>query len=375
MSLRIVCSGSLIRYPLGGFSWHQLQYLLGFALLGHKVTYVEHFGWAKSCFDPSSNQQTSNPQYGLRFFADVLPSVGFDGNWCFIAEDGSTHGMERAELADACADCDVYFNLGNMNWTSEFELCRRRILIDTDPVFTQIGTGMGGPFSRYQKLFTYGENIHKRSSMPTGNQLWLVTRQPVVLSQWNMDRGEPSAPFTTIMNWTAYPEREFEGRVFGQKSREFPAYYDLPRQTGAPMEIAIAAPPAVSDRLMQGGWTVSDPREATRTPQMFQLFISRSRAQFGVAKQAYVSTRCGWFSGRAACYLASGRPVVMQDTGFGDVLPSGKGLLAFANLDEARTAIKSVCDDYKDHCKMARKLAEEHFDSNEVLGSVLERCM
>jgi hypothetical protein len=99
MSLRILCSGSLIRYPLGGFSWHQLQYLLGFAAMGHKVTYAEHFGWTKSCFDPSTNQQTSNPQYGLRYLADVLPSVGFRGNWCFVAEDGSTHGMERAELA------------------------------------------------------------------------------------------------------------------------------------------------------------------------------------------------------------------------------------------------------------------------------------
>jgi len=154
MALRIVCSGYLIRYPLGGFSWHHLQYLLGLRAMGHKVTYVEHFGWPNSCYDPSSNQQTSTPQYGLRYFTQMLDSVGFRGDWCFLSEDGDAHGMPRQNLADACAECDVYFNLSNMNWIPEFELCRRRILVDTDPAFTQIGFGMGGPFSRYQRLFT-----------------------------------------------------------------------------------------------------------------------------------------------------------------------------------------------------------------------------
>ncbi|HEV8378332.1 MAG TPA: hypothetical protein VGP99_05745 [Tepidisphaeraceae bacterium] len=375
MSLRILCSGYLIRYPLGGFSWHHLQYLLGFRALGHKVTYVEHFGWANSCYDPSTNLQTSNPQYGLRYFTDMLERVGFQGNWCFLAEDGMTHGMQRSELADACTECDIYFNLSNMNWIAEFGLCRRRVLIDTDPAFTQIGFGMGGPFSRYHRLFTYGENVHKRSSMPTAGEDWLPTRQPVVLTHWKVKAGDQSAPFTTIMNWSSYREREHEGRVYGQKNREFPPYYDLPQETHAPMEIAIGAPPVVSERLLQGGWTISDPREATRTPHVFQLYVARSRAEFSVAKHAYVSTRCGWFSDRSACYLASGRPVVLQDTGFSDVLPCGMGLLSFGNTQEAKTAIASIGENYKDHCHSARKIAEEYFDSNKVLGSLLERCL
>jgi hypothetical protein len=375
MSLRILCSGYLIRYPLGGFSWHHLQYLLGLRALGHQVTYVEDFGWANSCYDPSTNQPTSNPQYGLRYFTQMIESVGFHGNWCFLAEDGDAHGMLRSELADVCAECDVYFNLSNINWISEFELCRRRVLVDTDPAFTQIGFGMGGPFSRYQNLFTYGENVHKRSSMPTGGQSWLATRQPVVLPHWKVEPGDPAAPFTTIMNWSSYPDREHEGRVYGQKNREFPPYYDLPQQTKVPMEIAIGTLPHVSERLTQGGWTVSDPRQATRTPHVFQLYIARSRAEFSVAKHAYVSTRCGWFSDRSACYLASGRPVVLQDTGFSDFLPCGKGLLSFGNPQEAKNAIASVCENYQEHCRTARKMAEEHFDSNKVLGSLLERCI
>jgi len=155
------------------------------------------------------------------------------------------HGMPRQNLADACAECDVYFNLSNMNWIPEFELCRRRILVDTDPAFTQIGFGMGGPFSRYQRLFTYGENVHNRTSMPTAGQNWLPTRQPVVLSQWKMNHGDPTKPITTIMNWSSYPDREFEGRVFGQKNREFPPYYDLPQETQVSMEMAIGGPGVV----------------------------------------------------------------------------------------------------------------------------------
>jgi len=376
MSLRIVCSGYLIRYPLGGFSWHHLQYLLGFERLGHKVTYVEDFGWPRSCYNPATNEQTADPQFGIQYFQQMLHTHGFKGNWCFLAEDGTVHGMARTELADACADSDVYFNLSNMNWVAEFELCRRRILIDTDPAFTQIGFGMGGPFSRYQALFTYGENVHTaRSRMPTGDHHWQATRQPVVLSKWKVEPGNPAAPFTTIMNWSSYPEREHEGRVYGQKDREFPPYYDLPQECGVPMEIAIGGPPKVRERLEQGGWSLNDPREATRTPEVFQGYVARSRAEFSVAKHAYVSTRCGWFSDRSCCYLASGRPVILQDTGFSDWVPCGEGLLAFGNPVEAKNALRAVAGDYEKHCLAARRVAKEYFDSDRVLASLLERSV
>jgi hypothetical protein len=376
MSLRILCSGYLIRYPLGGFSWHHLQYLLGLQRMGHKVTYVEHYGWANSCYDPIANQQTADPEYGLGYFKQMTRSHGFKGNFCYLAEDGTSHGMKRTDLADACTECDVYFNLSNMNWLPEFELCRRRILIDTDPVFTQTGFGMGGPFSRYQALFTYGENVHKpRSSMPTGGHHWQATRQPVVLPEWKVEPGNPAAAFTTIMNWASYPEREHEGQVYGQKDREFPPYYDLPRESGMPMEIAIGGPPKVLDQLTQGDWALTDPREATRTPEVFGDYIRASRGEFSVAKHGYVSTRCGWFSDRSCCYLASGRPVILQDTGFSDVLPCGEGLLAFANLEEAKASMRSVSERYEKHCRASRKLAEEYFDSDKVLRSLLERSM
>jgi hypothetical protein len=377
MSLRIVCSGYLIRYPLGGFSWHHLQYLLGLQRLGHRVTYIEDFGWSRSCYDPSINEQTSNPRYGIEYFKQMLTTYGFNAAWCFLAEDGTAHGMERCDLADACAESDVYFNLSNMNWLPELELCRRRILIDTDPAFTQIGFGMGGPLSRYQALFTYGENVHKaRCTMPTAGQHWRPTRQPLVLPAWPVKPANPNAAFTTIMNWASYPEREHEGQVFGQKNREFPPYFDLPKDIGMPMELALGgAPPAICEQLTQGGWTLSDPRDATRTPEIFQAYVANSRGEFSVAKHAYVSTRCGWFSDRSCCYLASGRPVILQDTGFSDFLPCGEGLLAFGNPQEAKNALAVVSGDYEKHCLAARKVAETYFDSRKVLTALLEQSV
>jgi hypothetical protein len=377
MSLRVVCSGYLIRYPLGGFSWHHLQYLLGFQRLGHKVTYVEDFGWPRSCYDPSTNEQTSNPRYGLEYFKQMLATYGFKGEWCFLGEDGAAHGMKRSDVAEACSQSDVYFNLSNMNWLPGLELCRRRILIDTDPAFTQVGFGMGGPFSRYQALFTYGENVHQPGcTMPTGGQQWRATRQPIVLGAWPVQPANPNAPFTTVMNWASYPEREAEGRVFGQKDREFPPYFDLPKEAAMPMELAIgAAPPAVREQLAQGGWKLSDPRNATRTPEIFQHYVANSRGEFSVAKHAYVSTRCGWFSDRSCCYLATGRPVVLQDTGFSDFLPCGEGLLAFGSLQEAKSAIGAITSQYEKHCRAARKLAENYFDSRKVLTSLLEQSL
>jgi hypothetical protein len=178
------------------------------------------------------------------------------------------------------------------------------------------------------------------------------------------------------MNWASYPEREHEGRVFGQKDRQFPPYFDLPKETAMPMELAVgAAPPAVREQLSQGGWKLSDPREATRTPEVFQDYVAGSRGEFSVAKHAYVSTRCGWFSDRSCCYLASGRPVILQDTGFSEYLPCGEGLLAFGNLQEAKDAVGTIASQYEKHCRAAREVAEKYFDSGKVLTSLLEQSL
>ena len=223
MHVKILCSGFLVRCPVGGLSWHHLQYLVGFRRLGHEVTFLEHYGWRQSCYDPARDLMTSDPTYGIAYLRRLLQPHGLDDRWCYLAEDGQAHGMSRDDVGRICRDCDVYFNLSNINWIDELEQCRRRILVDTDPVLTQTGAfGLGGPFSRYDLLFTYGENVHRPGcSMPTGGACWLPTRQPVVLDLWPVSPPNPRGPFSTVMSWKGYRDVEHAGRVYGQKDREF----------------------------------------------------------------------------------------------------------------------------------------------------------
>jgi hypothetical protein len=378
VSLRIVCSGHLVRYPLGGHSWHHLQYLVGLQRLGHEVTFFEHYGWPRSCYDPSRGVMDADPAYGVAYVQALLTPHGLDGRWSYLAEDGTTHGLSRAELAAALRDADLYLCLSGINWIPEVEACRRRALVDTDPVFTQIGAhGLAGPLDRYHVRFTYGENVHRPGcDMPTAGARWLPTRQPVVPELWPVTPGDPSAPWTSVLNWQGLGERQHEGRIYGGKPREFEPYFPLPRTAHVPMELAIAGAPApVAARLREGGWTLRDAADVTRTPASFQDYLRRSRAEFGVAKHAYVTTRCGWFSDRSTGYLALGRPVVAQDTGFSASVPCGKGLLAFRLPAEALAAMEALDRDYDGHCRAARAVVEECFDASLVLDELLARAV
>ena len=377
MHLNILCSGYLVRYPLGGQSWHHLQYLVGFKRLGHDVTFFEHYGWPESCFDPARNIMTSDPSYGVAYLQRILRAYGLNDRWCYLAEDGTAYGMPRKRLAKICRECDVYFNLSNINWIPELEYCPRRVLVDTDPVLTQIGGfGLGGPFSRYHALFTYGANVHQPGcEMPTGGFRWLPTRQPVVLDLWPTAAADRFAPFTTVMNLTAYHDVEHEGRVYGQKDREFEPFFSFPLHTGQPMELAVNTSVPVRERLLAGGWRLTDPLEITRDPWTYQRYIQASRAEFSVAAHAYVSTRCGWFSDRSAGYLASGRPVLLQDTGFSEWLRTGCGVISFRACEDATAGIEEINSRYEFHCRAARAVADEYFDARKVLSCLVEFAM
>jgi hypothetical protein len=377
MGLKIVCSGFMVRHPVGGFTWHHLQYLAGLARLGHEVVYFEDWGWANSCFDPSIDDMTASPNYGIRYMRYVFNRIGLKCPWAYLAEDGRCYGMTREELASHCRESDLYLNLSNINWIPELESCRRRVLVDTDPAFTQIGAhGAGGDFSRYDVLLTYGENVGQTgSSMPTAGHRWFPTRQPIVLDFWSTSPPSNDAPYTTIVNWTPMPDQYFEGRVYGQKDREFSIFFDLPRRTGERMEIAVNGPAPVKKRLEHGGWALSEPCVVASDPWTYQGFIRRSRGEFCVAKHGYVSTRCGWFSDRSCAYLASGRPVVLQDTGFSTNLPCGEGLIAFNTFDEAVGGLQAISAAPERHSYAARHIAEVYFDSAVVLNDLLEKSL
>lgn len=190
-----------------------------------------------------------------------------------------------------------------------------------------------------------------------------------------MTGGDAAASFTTVMNWASFDECVHQGQVYGQKSREFAPYFDLPRRAELPMEMAVNAPSDVVRRLREGGWSFADANVVTRDPWAYQKYLAHSRAEFCVAKHGYVVTRCGWFSDRSSAYLASGRPVVVQDTGFSDVLPTGEGLLCFRTPAEASAALRRVNEDYERHSRAARTLVEEFFDARNVLGDLLEKSL
>jgi hypothetical protein len=365
----------LVRYPLGGHLWHHLQYLLGLQRLGHEVTAFEHYGWPDSCYDPSTDTMTGDPAYGLAFLREQLDPHGFD-RWSYLAQDGTAHGMSREELAEACAEADLLLNLSNVTWAPEAMLARRRVLVDTDPVFTQVGGHGAAALNDHHVFFTYGERVHRAGcDMPTGDVRWLPTRQPMLLDLWRAQDGGEDGPLTTVGNWMAYGEAVHDGRVYGQKDREFGPYLSLPRRVARPLELKVSASDEVRRRLREHGWRVGDPLDVTLTPQDYQAYLRASFGEFSVAKHAYVSTRCGWFSDRSAGYLASGRPVVLQDTGYSELLPVGEGLLPFRSPAECVAQIERLAADPAAHRRAARAVAEECFDAEAVLSHLLERCL
>jgi hypothetical protein len=257
---------------------------------------------------------------------------------------------------------------------------RRRVFLDTDPGFGQMWRELGytDVFAGHDDYVTIGERIGLPDcEIPTCGLEWITTPQPVVLDQWPaVHSPPPRAEFTTVASWRgAYGPVEYGGRRYGLRVHEFRKFADLPRASGAEFELALHLPPeehADEELLREGGWTLTDPALVGATPDTYRSYIQASKAELMVAKEMYVQSRSGWFSERSICYLASGRPVLAQDTTLDGILPAGEGLLTFTDLDEAVAGVESIRSDYPRHAVAARALAEEHFDSDRVLSRLLE---
>jgi hypothetical protein len=286
--------------------------------------------------------------------------------------------MDPTEMRRHLADADLLLNVGGVCWLPDFLSCPRRALIDMDPFFTQVGRFAIEGLDEYQAYFSYGANIGRAGCpIPTRGKTWLATVPPVVPEIWataaSAAKNPGTAPFTTVANWSAYGGVEYQGVRYGQKDQEFLALGDLPARTGRTLELALAnADAAATRKLKQSGWSVASAVAVSTDIATYQRFIAQSRGEFTVAKNAYVRTHSGWFSDRSVCYLASGRPVIMQDTGFSDWLPTGEGVLAFSGPDEALACIEQVDAHYPAHCEAARALAELRFGYKVVLPALLD---
>ncbi|MBT8400619.1 MAG: hypothetical protein KJO98_09090 [Rhodothermia bacterium] len=380
---RIVVCGYMVRHPVAGNMLAYAQYVLGLRLLGHIVTYVEESGWPNSCFDPITMRHTDDASVGFRLAKSLYRRLGIDAPVLYIDRDSrATFGGTEQNVLDVLDDADLLVNVGGVCWLPEFEKVRRKILIDMDPMFTQLGMFSMEGNDCYDAYFSYGTNIGQPGcQIPVGSIRWLPTTPPVVPSLWqSTDSSSPrekngTAVFSTIANWNAYGGVVHDGEHFGQKDEEFLAHLTLPSRVSARLEIAVAgAPASVIRKLKVAGWSVSDALEVSGDVNKYKEYITSSIGEFSVAKNGYVKSRSGWFSDRSACYLAAGRPVVLQDTGYSQWIACGEGLIPFSDLDGAAEAIENVCGDYDRNSQAAREVAKSHFDYKTVLESLLARA-
>lgn len=377
--MRIIVLGYLVRGPLGGMAWHHLQYVLGLAGLGHDVYFMEE-GGDGSCYDPRVNAMVSDASYGLRFAQDALARLELGERWAYYdAHTGCWLGPAGVRGAELCRSADLLINVSASNPLREWHLkIPVRAFIDTDPAFTQVRNLTDAVARENARLhthfFSFGENIGRGAAIPDDGFHWLPTRQPIVLTAWPVRTGPAVGRYTTVMQWDSYAALEYGGATYGMKSHSFAPYSGLPLRTPVSLELAVGAAADTRRHLEQNGWTISNPLEVAADPWRYQDYIAASRGEFTVAKDGYVRSRSGWFSERSAAYLASGRPVVTQDTAFGDWLPHGEGVIAFDTPETALEALDAVEGRYAAHCEAARALAEEYFDARQVLRSLLDRA-
>ena len=369
--MKIVFAGIIARYPFGGVTWCSLMYLLGLRALGHEVFYIEDTG--ECIYDHDQDAITLDPSYGTRYIHEALAPFGFGDSWSLVNYDGQHHGASRDMVRTFCADADLFINLsgGSWFWRDEYARIPRRVFVDSDPVFTQLAIAKGEKwyvefFRGFDRLFTFGANIGTpESDVPTGGFTWHKTWQPVVTDLWGTAAHPPGDRFTTVMTW----KTESFSDVDGNKDREFIRFVDLPGRTRHQFELAINGPQRL---LRRHGWTTIDAMRVSRSLWDYRGFIQRSKGEFGVAKHAYVARRSGWFSDRTECYLAAGRPALVQDTGWSAHLPSGDGLLAFSTAEEAIDGLDCIDRDYARHARRATEIARECFDASRVLPPFLE---
>lgn len=376
--MRIIVAGYLVRYPLGGQIWAHLQYVMGLHQLGYDVYFFEDFGWHDSCYDPIRNTMGDDATYGVRVLRDLMQRFDLDERWVYRDAAGTFHGLSAIEAEQVIRQSDLLINLSGVTWFDGFDRIPHRVFIDEDPAFTQFRAagdkGFWDLLNSHRQLYSYGHNIGQATcSIPTAGLPWHPICQPVVLDEWPMRFHASAEKFTTVMSWNAYGKIEYAGQVYGQKSHEFPKVMDLPLHVQQPLELAVSGDDVPMRELAKHGWMISDPLGVSQTIYSYRDYVQHSRGEFSVAKQAYVKTCSGWFSDRSEAYLTSGKPVVLQDTGYSAWLPAGEGLLAFHNLDEAVAAIDIVNGNYARHCRAARAMAEEFFDARQVLGGLLAR--
>jgi len=392
--------GTLASNPYAGMAWMHLQITVGLRRLGHDAYYVEvTSSWP---YDPIRRSKVQDSEYALPYLARVAEGFGLGDRWAYRRSysDNEWFGFSRAEAEELLAHADAVLNIAGASRprTKEGLTVGHLVYFGTDPVYHEIAFAKGDKSARrtidqHDAVVTYGESIGTPGCpIPPLPRLRAKTRQPVLLDHWQA--GVPSkAEFTTVCNWKQEGrEIEYEGETYHwSKHREFLKFIDLPTRIAAPLELAMGLADAAETRpgagdlvpaigmsqeerrlLAANGWRLVDAHAFSTDPWAYRDYVRASRGEFTVAKDQNVRLRSGWFSERSACYLAAGRPVITQDTGFDKIIPTGEGLFAFDTMDEILAAFEALNSDYQRHSRAARAIAEEYFRAETVLAKLLK---
>jgi hypothetical protein len=371
-------------YPVGGVAWDYGQYAVGLEQLGFEVYYLEDTGG--QTYDPIKREYGDDCSYGVQFLrqslAELSPSLA--ERWHFRDALGNAFGLPTDRLSEVIANCDLFLNVsGGTLLRDEYMMARNKVLIDTDPGWNhfvnyprwdaQPGWQNTHGYRAHDHFFTYAERLGTADCLlPDMGLTWHPTRPPVVLDMWRPEGS--GSTWTTIMTWNNFCQPvEYKEQTFGTKEMEFAKIESISkRHPAVRFQVATGGSGAPVERWRNIGWQVIDSHSVSEAVNDYRDYIETSRGELSVAKNLYVATRSGWFSCRSACYLAANRPVVVQDTGLSEVLPTGRGLLAFADTQEAEEAVAEVESDYAGHSRAAGEFAAEFLDSKRVIGRMLQ---
>jgi hypothetical protein len=384
--LAVVATRGVSGLPeIAGNTWTFLQYMIGLDRLGVESFWVDH----QPKLDPRLPAQNGRARphedchsvdYVRQRFHEMAQAFGFEHRYCILYDaDATAFGMTEAALSELTGDADLLLNAaGPLSPNSPLLQIGRRAYVDLDPGFTQIwAQQLDLGLDHYHFFFTVGQNVGRPDfSIPTLGVAWESIFPPVVLDLWPAHIDTSCERLSTIGDWHGSQYAHFEGELYGGKREEFIRFLDLPKRARRPIEVALCMFQHDHEDLgllHRNEWVVRDPYLYAGDLESYREFIQFSRAEFSVAKSGYVKSRSGWFSDRTACYLASGKPAVIQSTKLEEHLPTGMGLLTFETVEEACAALEEVDDAYLEHCQAARRIAETYFDSSLVLASILDR--
>jgi hypothetical protein len=378
---KVIVFGILFWYPLAGVTYQFLHYLIALRRLGYDAYYVEDSGrWV---YDPRLNDLSPDASGNVGAVVPVLEAHGFAGRWAFRGNypDGRCYGMDERQILRLYREADAFLNVtGAQEIREEHLACPRRVYVESDPFASQVKVAQAdaaviAALQAHDAHFSFGENLGAADcDVPVQRFRWLPTRQPVLLDLWDNPPGAGEA-YNTITTWHNKGKNvTYRGDTYyWTKDREFEKFLDLPHRRAVPFELAAGVPEDVRRLLLGHGWRQVDSVGVSRDVERYRAYVQRSRGEFTVARDQYVRPNTGWFSDRSACYLAAGRPVITQETGFSKFLPTGKGLFGFRSMEDVLAAVDAIESDYPGHCRAAREIAAEYFAAEKVVGSLMNQ--